>query len=181
MFSMDIKDGFSIREVSDSELYKVLDEHFERVYRNRSEPQDPLHIEDHAKQKIAERKKGEGRYNLRLVVYDGEEAVGWHYGYSTNPETYYMQNSAIIEDYRNRGLYGDLLKAVFAKLKADGFQVISSIHHPNNAAILIPKLKQGFIISGMQVHEKFRLLIELKYFFDDNRRKSFNRQIGLDL
>lgn len=67
------------------------------------------------------------------------------------------------------------------RLKQEGFQVVTSTHHPNNAAVLIPKLKFGFIISGMQLHERFRFLIELKYFFNEERRKAYSKNIGLEL
>lgn len=107
--------------------------------------------------------------------------VGWHFGQATDPETYYMQNSAVLEPFRNQGLYKLLLNHVMQKTKDEGFQVLTSTHHPNNASVLIPKLKAGFVISGMQLHERFRFLIELKYFFNEERRKAYSKNIGLEL
>ncbi|QDK38630.1 GNAT family N-acetyltransferase [Bdellovibrio sp. NC01] len=170
-----------VKEVSQEELYRVLDLHFERVYQNRSN--QPLNFpkSEEAQAKILARKNAEQRYHLRLVAYKGDEPVGWHYGYSTDPETYYMQNSAVLEEHRGHGVYGQLLDAVIAKVGSEGFQVITSTHHSNNAAILIPKLKKGFVISGTVFHERFRFLLEMKYFFNAERRKAYDKNLGLDL
>ncbi|WP_413943005.1 GNAT family N-acetyltransferase [Bdellovibrio sp. HCB-162] len=181
MFSKNLKSGYVIKEVSQEELWKALDEHFEQAFSNRTDAKPQWTIDDSSKAKIKERQQSMVRYQLRFVVYSGNEVVGWHYGYSTDAETYYMQNSAVLLKYRNQGVYAELLTAVLEKLHADGFQVITSTHHPNNAAVLIPKLKKGFVISSMLLHERFRLLVELKYFFDSERRKAFDKQMGLEL
>ncbi|MNJ92615.1 hypothetical protein D3C87_102890 [compost metagenome] len=172
---------FIIKEVSSQEFNLVLDRHFNEVFKNRVDSNSSWSIDDSAKNKINKRKKHDQRYQLRLLIYLNEEVVGWHFGYASDAETYYMQNSAILDKYRNRGAYSQLLSAVLEKLHQDGFQVVSSTHHPNNTAVLIPKLKKGFIVSGVNFHERFRFLIELKYFFNKDRRASYSKNLGLDI
>lgn len=181
MFSNTMENGYTIRELTTSELKSYLDEHFASVYQNRLESSSQFSFGENSKIKITERQKGDQRFRLRLGVFFNGKIVGWHYGYAIDAETYYMQNSAILEPFRGRGLYSSILKFVVAKLAEEGFQVITSSHHGNNAAVLIPKLKQGFIITGTQFHERFKFLIELKYIYNEDRRKAYCRSLGLDL
>lgn len=178
MFKKNIGNGFEIKEISSMELEAFLERHFELLFSNRVE--SPVPSPNAANKKLFARKKEWQRFVLRLGVFYQDQMVGWHYGHASDAETYYMQNSAVLPKYRNQGLYGKLLSAVLEKIQAEEFQVATSLHHPNNAAVLIPKLKAGFIIAGMQFHERFRSLIELKYIFDLQRRKSFCQNMGLE-
>jgi ribosomal protein S18 acetylase RimI-like enzyme len=101
--------------------------------------------------------------------------------YENMQETYYMKNSAVIAEYRNKGVYSKMLDFVIKELQREGFQVVTSIHHGNNPAVLIPKLKKGFVISGTEFHEKFRFLVELKLFFNEERKKAYGKSMGLEL
>jgi len=181
MFSKQLSNNCFIREASTEELNACLDKHFEKVYANRASSMPEFAVDPKSLEKIKLRKDADRRYRLKLLIFHENEAIGWHYGYSTDSETYYMQNSAVIAEHRNKGLYGNLLSAVLEKTGEDGFQVVTSIHHPNNPAVLIPKLKNGFVISGMYIHERFKSVIELKYFFSADRRKNYNQTIGLDI
>ncbi len=181
MISKPITEGHTIREVTASEMKSILNEHFDSVYRNRVTSSSPYSIDENSKLKIEDRQKSDQRFTLRLGVFFNETIVGWHYGYAIDAETYYMQNSAVLEQFRGQGIYSKILKFVIAKLADEGFQVITSSHHGNNGAVLIPKLKQGFIITGTQFHERFRFLIELKYFYNEDRRKAYCQNLGLDL
>jgi L-amino acid N-acyltransferase YncA len=173
--------GYTIREVTAVELKSYLDQHFDSAFQNRLQASFNFLIDENSKSKISERQKGDQRFHLRLGVFLNDVIVGWHFGHALDAETYYMQNSAILEPHRGQGLYSELLKVIISKLAEEGFQVITSNHHGNNAAVLIPKLKQGFIITGTHFHERFKFLIELKYFVNEDRRKAFCQNLGLDL
>ncbi|MEK2644013.1 GNAT family N-acetyltransferase [Bdellovibrio sp. BCCA] len=181
MLPKELENGFVIREVTQQELSTILRLNFDRIFKNRSNELFSSSIPDDINLKIKERANKDNRFRLRLVLFQGQEVVGWHFGYAVDAETYYMQNSAILESFRGQGLYGRLLETVLERISEEGFQVVTSSHHPNNAAVLIPKLKAGFIINSVQFHEKFRFLVDLKYFFCPNRRKAFGKNIGLDL
>lgn len=179
MFIKDLHDGFRIHEISFQEYKEFLDRNFCAVFDNRIE--NAVSSALASSEKRIARSNEYQKFTLRLGVFYQDQMIGWHYGHASDPETYYMQNSAILPDYRNQGLYGKLLSAVLEKVQNEEFQVITSLHHPNNAAILIPKLKAGFVITGIQLHERFRYLIELRYIFDPERRQNFHRSIGLDV
>ncbi len=181
MYQKDLGQGYHLKEVTVEELNPVLDQYFDKVFGNRTNTAIEAPQDLETKNKITERRRTEQRYRLRVVIYSGSQVVGWHYGYSSDPETYYMQNSAILPQYQNKKIYSLFLESLLEKIKEDGFQVVTSTHHPNNAAVLIPKLKKGFVISSMLIHERFRFLVELKYFFNESRRKSFANNIGLNL
>lgn len=178
MFIKDLGNGFSIKEVSPMELDVFLAQHFEPLFSNRIS--NPIPKSNPPHEKLAARREAWPRFDLRLGVFYQDQMIGWHYGHASDAETYYMQNSAVLPSYRNQGLYGKLLAAVLEKAQEEGFQVVTSLHHPNNAAVLIPKLKAGFIITSMHFHERFRSLIELRYIFNQERREHFCRSLGLE-
>ena len=179
MVIKDFGDGFVLKEIDQKELKAIQDKHFEKAFSNRANPSQNWPISTDHQEKIKSR--NHEVWNLKVGLYHNDEAIGWHYGFAFNPETYYMQNSAVINEYQGKGLYSKMLKEVIRHLGENGFQVITSLHHPNNPGVIIPKLKNGFVISGMVVHERFRTLIEMKYYFDPARRRSFDQQIGLDI
>ncbi|WP_374029535.1 GNAT family N-acetyltransferase [Bdellovibrio bacteriovorus] len=180
MFFKDLGDGFSVREVSAAELRACLAQNFDSVFSNRLEVESVAAENVSKMEKLAGRRKADQRFTLRMGVFHQDQMVGWHFGHATDAETYYMQNSAVLPEYRGKGLYGELLHCVLEKVKMEEFQVVTSIHHPNNPAVLIPKLKAGFIIAGMHFHERFRSLVELRYIYDQERRKRFHRSLGLE-
>ncbi|NOT78662.1 MAG: GNAT family N-acetyltransferase [Bacteriovoracaceae bacterium] len=102
-----------------------------------------------------------------LLCKDGEKIVGWSFGFQKDAEEFYMVNSAVLPDYRNRGIYKHLLELIIEKARKEGFQIISSTHHASNNAILIPKLKFGFKIMGMRLHPRFGTLIDLHYYTNE--------------
>lgn len=181
MFSQEMEPGIVVKELSPEELTQILESHFNKAFENRADAAVTPEISEEAKAQIKQRRIQDSRYRLRLGIFVDGEIAGWHYGYSTDAETYYMQNSAVLKEFRGKKLYSKLLTATLEVLKQQGFQVVTSIHHPNNPAVLIPKLKQGFVISGTLLHERFRFLVELKYFYNSARRQAFNRNIGLDI
>ncbi|WP_413288880.1 GNAT family N-acetyltransferase [Bdellovibrio sp. HCB337] len=183
MFTKDLGNGFYIKEIEREELWSIQDAHYDRIFANRASAKPTWVVSEDHQKKIQERNNEQKRWQLRLGLFHKDEAVGigWHTGYAVDPETYYMQNSVVIEAYQKQGLYSEMLTVLLERLQQEGFQVVTSTHHPNNAGILIPKLKQGFIITSTQFHERFRFLVEMKYFFNENRRKAYAQAIGLDL
>lgn len=178
MKAKDLGNGFTLKFIDEPQMAEILKAHFTDVYKNRVVAPASYVLSEKDAEKIKIRKQSQ--WALRVAVFYGEEPVGWHYGYATDHETYFMQNSAILPAYRGKGLYSKMLQEVLSEVKNESFQVVTSFHHANNVDILIPKLKSGFVISACHLHERFRFLIELKYFFDVNRRKDFDKQIGLE-
>ena len=174
-----------IRTLSRAEFVEAQTLHFEQVFNNRAHdteiqgaPKRDLIVTSQSRRSAHKSDRG---YVLYLGLYLSGELVGWHSGAEVDHETYSMQNSAILEQYRRKGFYSYFITKILERLRADGFAVVTGLHHPNNAAIIIPKLRAGFVISGMQFHERFRFLIEMRYYFDPVRRKGYGRRMGLDL
>lgn len=117
---------------------------------------------------------------MHVLVYLDSELIGWHVGEQINAETYYMRNSAILKPFRGNSYYEQLLKFVINEVQSNGFQIISSTHHPNNPAVLIPKLRSGFIITSTEMSDRFGFLVHLKYFVNKKREKEFFKRIGLE-
>ncbi|MFN8791909.1 MAG: GNAT family N-acetyltransferase [Bdellovibrionales bacterium] len=100
-------------------------------------------------------------YQFNLCIFRGEEFCGWFIGDQYNHETFYMRNSAILPGHRRKGLYTALLYEVLDRVKAQGFQIVLSRHTTTNNAILIPKLKAGFVISALELSDRFGTLVHL--------------------
>ena len=117
-------------------------------------------------------------FELRMGVFLGDELVGWHYGRQEPSHSYYMQNSAIFPNHRRKGLYSKLVKEVVARATAAGFQTIWSRHRTTNNDVIIPKLKAGFIITGVEVDDGFGTLVQLKYITHPFRKKMYDYRVG---
>lgn len=128
------------------------------------------------KQALAEPLNGVHQHHLIAKI--GEELVGWSVGIQQSAEVYYMSNSAVFPAFRTQGIYTDMLHQVMAFIGDLGFQRVCSKHKMANNAILIPKLKFGFIITGFDVMDIFGPLIEMNYYFNEERRKLLGVRMG---
>jgi len=119
-----------------------------------------------------------GLYSFNLCIFKGDEFCGWFFGQQQNNHTFYMQNSAILPQFRKQGLYTALLHEVLNKIKNKGFQIVLSRHIATNNSIIIPKLKAGFVITGLELSDRFGTLVHLSYFFNETRRKVMSFRAG---
>jgi hypothetical protein len=118
--------------------------------------------------------------NIRknLVCYYQDKLVGWSWGLQKDGEEFYMVNSAVFPEFRNRGVYTKMLSLMVEEVKQDGFLVISSNHHASNNSILIPKLKFGFNITGMKINPRFGVLIELQFHTNKKLNQVYEYRVG---
>jgi ribosomal protein S18 acetylase RimI-like enzyme len=117
-------------------------------------------------------------FKFNLCIFYGDEFCGWFYGEQQNAHTFYMQNSAILPQHRRKGLYSALLSEVLARVKKHGFQVVSSRHVTTNNSIIIPKLKAGFVITAMELSDRFGTLVHLSFFINENRKRILEFRAG---
>lgn len=115
---------------------------------------------------------------INLGIFKGDQFCGWFSGDQYNYETFYMRNSAILPQFRRQGLYTALMNEVLARTSALGFQVVFSRHATTNNAIIIPKLKAGFMITAIEVSDRFGTLVNLSYFFNETRKKVLEFRAG---
>ncbi len=126
------------------------------------------------------------RYTLSLGIFHrdehgdehGDAFVGWHVGNQVEAGRFYMTNTGILQEHRGRGLYTALLPVVLNLLEQEGFQTVYSRHNLTNNAVIVPKLKAGFVISGFEVDDRFGTLVQLSYFFNPLRRKVIDVRVG---
>ena len=81
-----------------------------------------------------------------------------------------MRNTAFFPEFQGQGLYMAFLAAFLPILRDVGFQIATSNHHPTNHAVLIPKLRAGFTITGMKLTDMFGTLITLEYRLNRDRQ-----------
>lgn len=105
-------------------------------------------------------------YRLSYFIMHNNELGGWATGCQADSDEFYMHNTGIFEQHRRKGLYTKMLQLILATVKEKGYQKVISKHATTNNAVIIPKLKAGFLINGMEVNEKFGVLVKLIYYFN---------------
>lgn len=105
-------------------------------------------------------------YRLSYFIMCNDELAGWATGYQTDSDEFYMHNTGIFKQHRRKGLYTKMLPLILSEVKQKGYQKVNSKHTTTNNAVIIPKLKAGFLINGIEVNEKFGVLVKLVYYFN---------------
>lgn len=171
---------FKFVELSNEEYQKYWNEWGPGIFDDNSTSLDTRKIlSEVEKNQIRELHKNVGQmYRLNLGIFKGETFCGWFTGDQYNMETFYMRNSAILPEYRRLGLYTALMNEVIKRVGEKGFQIILSRHTTTNNNIIIPKLKAGFIITAIEMSDRFGTLVHLSYFYNSTRRKVMEFRSG---
>nr|WP_246363473.1 GNAT family N-acetyltransferase [Deinococcus budaensis] len=112
-----------------------------------------------------------------LIGHAGE-VVGWHSARQWDERTLYMSNTALLPAHRGRGLYTRLLPALLATFEGEGYTLIRSHHHATNNAVLVPKLRAGFRLQGLEVNHHGVMAV-LVYSFGGPYREYMDLRSGL--
>ncbi|MGL4573225.1 MAG: GNAT family N-acetyltransferase [Burkholderiaceae bacterium] len=115
---------------------------------------------------------------LRIGAYRGDALMGWTYGCRQLGRNFYMINSGVALSERRRGIYSLLVQQVIDHAHAQGYVSITSRHVASNAAVIIAKLKLGFVVSGFEYSEVYGPLVRLTYFVGEPRRKLYQTRAG---
>lgn len=176
--SWQLQDGYELRLLDESTGQPLISEWLPKVF---GENGRIMPVYSNAEKAAIERLRlhtGDPLI-LRFGLFIGDQFAGWHVGDQVNTTEFYMRNSAILPEHRNQGLYSAMLKCVKEYVLALGFQVITSRHLATNNAVIIPKLKQGFVMTGMELSDVFGTLVCLRYFANENRRSVLDYRCGL--
>lgn len=170
---------YSYRLLSWDELHQMFEEHKAKVF-NRSLYFDVLASLSEAEQNaITVLSENIGNpYRLSIGIYHKDEFIGWHLGKQEDSDKFFMRNTGIFPEHRNQGVYSALLPHILSTIEQKGFQVVCSRHHASNNAVIVPKLKAGFIISGFELSDKYGVLVHLSYYFNPLRRKAMQFRTG---
>jgi GNAT superfamily N-acetyltransferase len=117
-------------------------------------------------------------FRLNIGIYHNQEFIGWSFGRQESAEKYYMVNTAIFPQHQGKGIYSALLPRILSALQREGFQIVYSRHVATHNQVLVPKLKAGFVITGIEVSDVFGVLVHLAYFFNPLRRKVLDVRVG---
>lgn len=104
-------------------------------------------------------------FRLYILIYYKKEVVGWFMGFQKGDE-FYMMNTGVFEKHQGKGIYTHLLKEIIEIIKPKGFLFMTSHHLASNNRVIVPKLKAGFHITGIEINETFGVLVNLKYTFN---------------
>lgn len=171
---------FTIKELTEEEFLPLFDKHKKSVFEDVHAYSLPDLLDDREQECMTVLEQGLGNpYKLYLGVFDKDnQFIGWTWGQQENKTTFYMVNSAVLSDYRRKGLYSSLIHKCIDVLSQKGFQLIYSRHCATNNAVIIPKLKAGFIISKMEIDDKYGVLIHLHFYTNAVRRKIMDYRTG---
>lgn len=102
------------------------------------------------------------RHTEQFVFYNTEdEPIGWTIGEQRETDTFLMLWSGVLPAYQNQGIYSGFLRRFLDYLRAIGYARVTSNHMVNNRAVLIAKLKAGFIATGMSLDERLGAVANL--------------------
>jgi len=114
------------------------------------------------------------KFWVRLALIYKNEMIGWCYGWqdSIHHGDFYIAGSVVVPEHRRKGLYTEMLKRMISIAKDEGFSAIRSRHICTNNAVIIAKLKAGFIINGFEQDETMGTLVRMIFHNDELRRKA---------
>ncbi len=177
---------YSVAEVSAETWETFFGEHVAQVFPDDQTPSlEPFLNATERTQLGALRQNLAQALNLYFLIYDGENPIGWHFGFQRGELEYFMANTGILPAYQGRGIYSAFLKYIVGRLHNEGFQYLTSLHHCDNNAVLIPKLKAGFLIQAMGFLIQPMLLeanaspmLQLVYPMKEIYREQFSARLG---
>jgi len=178
---IDLENGYKIQRMENDKFFDVKSNLKEKVFKDDHSLFPGEYLTDLEKEQVANLRTGlyKDQFTIFLGLFDKEENfVGWSFGYQVDQMTYYMCNSAILNKHRRKGLYTSLMNTNLEILKNIGFQTIYSRHNATNNSVIIPKLKAGFIISSLEMDDVIGVMVTLKYFTNEKRRKIMDYRAG---
>jgi ribosomal protein S18 acetylase RimI-like enzyme len=172
--------GYRFAQLPNEEFQPIWRDWAQKIFRDNDTSMDLMRVL--SEEEIAHTRRLQKNLNqmesFNLCVYFGDQFCGWFVGSQYNNETFYMRNSAILPEHRRKGLYTALMLEVLSRAKEQGYQIVLSRHTTTNNSIIIPKLKAGFMITAIEVSDRFGTLVHLSYFFNDTRKKVMEFRSG---
>lgn len=177
---INLPSGYSFVELPNEEFQKLWNDWGAKIFQSNDTSMDLQKVLSEAERSQVKtlHKNLSQMIRFNLCVFKGDEFCGWFTGDQYNNETFYMRNSAILPDHRRKGLYTALMYEVLDRVEKMGFQVVLSRHTTTNNSIIIPKLKAGFVITAMEISDRFGTLVHLNYFFNEKRRRVMQFRSG---
>ena len=164
-------DDITIQRVSSEEFWDGYKEEVQKEFSDFLHCRTSVLYSDVEKEKLSHLKpefKEEG--HIFLFAKKGSDIVGRSFSEQVSKNELLMCMSYVKSDYRNRGIYTKLLSETISVAKEIGYMKVSSSHNTSNNKIIIPKLKQGFVVSGMKINAGYGTLVELTLFLNETEK-----------
>lgn len=173
-------DEYSIEITNDDKAFmKFLKDNKDLVFSENTFIQIEDLMSESEKEKLSKLNRlKDNKYKLRLYILKGNTRVGWFMGEQISRETFYMRNTGIFKEFRNKGIYTRFLSVLREIIREKGFQKITSSHIVTNNNVIVPKLKAGFMITGFEISDRFGLFVNLTYNFNEIRNKILRYRAG---
>jgi GNAT superfamily N-acetyltransferase len=113
---------------------------------------------------------------MRFAAFAGDVLIGATVGWQDAPDRFYMALSIVAPAHRRHGVYTRMVEAVIAAARKSGFAEIASRHRPDNAAVLIAKLRLGFVVTGYETSAVFGDLVKLTLPLTAARRRALAKR-----
>ena len=120
-----------------------------------------------------------GAQQVRVGAFDGERLVGWSHAFLAPGGLLYVSNSAVHPEYRRQGVYTRLVAGIEDEARALRCLRVESHHRTANAAVLIAKLKAGYVVTGTEFSTEMGLLVKLCKHLDARRDAAFHARAGV--
>ncbi|TGE20963.1 GNAT family N-acetyltransferase [Hymenobacter metallicola] len=188
MLKTSLFDSYTVAEVDADQWQAVFTLHQARVFPHEHEGSSLAYLLSVPESTRLDqlRQNLNGARHLYFLLLDGDEPVGWHYGFQRSELEYFMANTGVLPEYQNRGLYSAFLKFIVQHAADLGFQYLTSIHHSDNNAVLVPKLKAGFVLQAfgyliqtMLLDASVGPMVQLVYPTKDEYRRFLGFQRGV--
>lgn len=121
----------------------------------------------------------DNKQQLRLGFFHNDEMIGWSYGFQVSNDTFRMATTGIRNEHQRKGVYSTFLQKLLSFLESEGYQKVVSRHYATDNQVIIPKLRAGFRITGMELTDDFGLLVLLSYLFNQTRVEAMDMRSGL--
>lgn len=175
--STPLADGVSIRHVSEADWHASVDPMWSSTLDRPGLELGPLFTPD----QTAAIRDLDGivgdRLQHRMLFDAGGETIGGYWGQQETFGRYYMTVSVFRPEWRGKHLYRALLERVTAAVRDSGFREMYSRHRADNNAILVPKLKAGWLVAGFEITPRWGLTIHLRKYLIEAMTLAFEHRI----
>jgi hypothetical protein len=186
MDNIQLFEHYSIAEVNAEEWEAFFSKHQAAVFPDEHSLSFDAILSAEEKEKIGALRENLAKsLTFYFLIFEHDKPIGWHFGFQRSELEYFMANTGILPEYQNRKIYTAFLKYLTGRIVDEGFQFITSIHHCDNNAVLIPKLKAefmiqslGFLIQTMILESNYGTMIQLVYPAKEIYRKVMGFKLG---
>jgi GNAT superfamily N-acetyltransferase len=173
-------DRITFKLVPHKEATEFLRANFDAVFPNRGEamPFVPSPERRESLQSMVELYQ-HGHLDTFLFYDSNGAPIGWTLAEAEDSITYYLRNTGLLPAYQKQGIYLKFAAHHEKYLAAIGYERITSHHQTTNRRVIIGQLRNGFLISGMELTERWGPLVKMVKFLKEDRRDAYYKTFGL--